>query len=260
MSELSRRNLLKTLTLATTGSLLSLSLKSVVLAENDNINWGYIGKNGTDTWGSLSPQFQACSMGKNQSPVNLTDAIIAELPQIFINYQSSPLHIINNGHTVQVNYDSGSVMHFRNQTFELLQFHFHAPSEHLMNGKAYDMELHLVHRDKSGLLAVLAVFLQIGLENSVLKSIWQSIPKMSETEKTIEQVTINAQELLPKNQEICQYTGSLTTPPCSEGVTWLVFKNPIELSLAQFEQFTSIVAKNARPTQPLNARLILQSH
>ncbi|MDJ0737268.1 MAG: carbonic anhydrase [Nostocaceae cyanobacterium] len=259
-----RRKLLKYFSIGTVGFTVTAcsNLQSSVLNSNkkDKVNWGYIGKDGAENWGKLSPEFAVCQSGKAQSPINIKSGISAKLPDLEIKYQSSPLRIINNGHTIQVNYQPGSMLILDNQTYELLQFHFHLPSEHKINGKPFPMELHLVHKSENGSLAVLGVFLKQGQENKALQAIWQAMPTSKSSEKTIANVTINASQLLPRTQNLYRYYGSLTTPPCSEIVNWIVYQEPVEISAAQIKQFSKIFAMNARPIQKRNRRFLLQSN
>jgi carbonic anhydrase len=174
-------------------------------------------------------------------------------------YSAVPLNIIDDGHTIQVNYAAGSTLQVGDKTYTLKQFHFHHPSEEQVNGKGYDMEAHLVHADDNGHLAVVAVLLKSGASNAFLASIWKNFP--AEKEKSIENasVSVNAADLLPSDHAYYTFLGSLTTPPCSEGVTWYVLKTPAELSSEQVAAFAKVYPMNARPVQPLNGRELLTS-
>jgi carbonic anhydrase len=169
------------------------------------------------------------------------------------------LHIIDNGHTVQVNYGAGSSMSVDGKRYDLVQFHFHRPSEETIDGKAYPMEAHLVHKDAEGHLAVVAVLLKQGKESPFLRALWANLPAEKEKEKVVGKVSINAASLLPKNHAYYTFPGSLTTPPCSEGVTWFVLTTPVDLSSSQVARFEKIYPHNARPTQPLNGRVVKAS-
>lgn len=221
-------------------------------------SWGYIGDKGAENWGNLSSEFEVCQLGKSQSPVNLQSAIDADLPPLKINYKDSPLRIINNGHTIQVNYQPGSFLTLDNEPYELLQFHFHHPSEHKIEGKPLPMELHLVHKNQKGDLAVIGVFLKEGAANPALQKVWQAMPTKKGREKTLSNVNINASELLPENQDYYRYFGSLTTPPCSETVNWIVLKQPVEISSPQVKKFAQIFPMNARPVQLVQRRFLLE--
>lgn len=224
-------------------------------------HWGYAdGEGGPENWGMLNEDFAACSVGQEQSPINLTGAVDSELAQLSLAYQPTPLKILNNGHTVQVNYEPGSVLTLDSEAFELLQFHFHTPSEHTVAGEAIAMEVHLVHQNpETKALAVVGVFMKEGLENPEIAAIWPSMPTSKADEKTIDDQMVNVAKLLPSDTDsFYRYYGSLTTPPCSEVVNWIVMKEPIEVSRSQIKQFAAAVGEmNARPVQPLNRRFLL---
>lgn len=257
-----RRMLLKGAALGVAGSALSLGWKqssAIAAVAAGPSHWGYTGEVGPAHWGELAAEYQACQLGTHQSPIDLNGAIAAALPPIRLDYQETPLRIINNGHTIQVNYEPGSTLTIGDQTFELLQFHFHHPSEHLVQGKAADMELHLVHRNASGALAVVGVLLMAGAENPVLKSIFAAMPDRPGPEQLRSQITLNVQDLLPADLGSYRYFGSLTTPPCSEGVSWIVLQQPVTLSSSQIRQFARRFPGNARPINALNQRFLLRS-
>ena len=220
--------------------------------------WGYIGQEGPENWGSLSDEFNICQAGNNQSPINLQAAVDADLNPLEINYKDSPLRIINNGHTIQVNYQPGSFLTLDGERYELLQFHFHHPSEHKVEGEALPMELHLVHKGDKGNLAVIGVFLKEGKSNPTLQKIWKEMPNIKSSEKTISTVNISASDLLPEDQDYYRYFGSLTTPPCSETVSWIVLKEPVEISTQQVNKFSQIFPMNARPVQLVKRRFLLE--
>jgi len=176
-----------------------------------------------------------------------------------IAYQKMPLTIVHNGHTIQVNTPPGSKLEINGATYELLQFHFHHPSEHLLSGKAFDMELHFVHKAANGALAVVGVFIQPGPVNAGLAPIWAAMPTSETSAKSVAGVTIDPSALLPKARGYFRYMGSLTTPPCSEGLTWTVFRSPIQASPEQIRQFAALFPLNARPVQSINRRFLLES-
>lgn len=256
-----RRKLLKYLPMVVTGASLSsiLSSKRTRAGESSHLNWGYIGENGPENWAELSPEYQICQAGKNQSPINIESPISIDLPQISMNYKESPLNIVNNGHTIQVNYTPGSLLKMGDKSFELQQFHFHYPSEHLLSGESFPMEAHFVHKGSDNTLAVLGVFIKYGRENYALKSIWDAMPMSNLSIKIPDGDMVNATKILPKEQKFYHYLGSLTTPPCSENVTWIVYKQPIEMSQQQIEKFAKLFPHNARPTKSLKQRLLLES-
>ena len=221
-------------------------------------HWSYDGEGGPEHWGSLSTDFKACDLGLAQTPIDIKGATRAELAGVAPNFSPMPLKILNNGHTIQANCEPGSRTIVDGEPFDLLQFHFHHPSEHLLSGKAFDLELHFVHKSAAGRLAVLGVFIQPGAENAALAPIWAAMSKEAGDEKAAG-VTITPGDLLPADRGFFRYHGSLTTPPCSEGVLWTVFKSPIEASPAQIRQFAELFLVNARPAQPLNQRFLLET-
>jgi carbonic anhydrase len=220
-------------------------------------HWGYSGAEGPENWAQLSPEYGACT-GKNQSPIDLTGFIEADLAPIQFSYRTGASEILNNGHTVQVNYAPGSKIDVGGHEFELKQFHFHAPSENHIDGKSYPMEAHLVHADKDGNVAVVAVMLEEGAENEALKSAWAQMPEDAGDKHAISEA-LSAEAILPANRDYYRFNGSLTTPPCSEGVWWLVMKEPVSASKEQIERFAHVMHHpNNRPLQPVNARPVLQ--
>jgi carbonic anhydrase len=218
--------------------------------------WSYDGEHGPRHWAALNKEYASCGVGKAQSPVDIRGAVTSKLAPIQFDYRATPLHIIDNGHTVQVNYGAGSSITVDGKRYELVQFHFHRPSEETIDGTAFPMEAHLVHKDAEGHLAVVAVLLRQGIENPFLRSLWANLPAQKEKEMVVDKVTLNAAGLLPKSRAYYTFPGSLTTPPCSEGVTWFVLTAPVDLSAAQVARFDKIYSNNARPTQPLNGRVV----
>ena len=234
-----------------------LFITSIVLA-GEKAHWGYSGSEGPEHWGALDPEYELCSKGKNQSPVNLKGMIESDLPPITINYKSGGNEIVNNGHTIQVNYSPGSTIKVNGHGFELKQFHFHSPSENTLEGQSYPMEAHFVHADKDGNLAVIAVMFKAGDKNAELEKAWAHMPEKAD-EKGELPLSVDANILLPHDQDYYRFNGSLTTPPCSEGVWWLVMKYFQTASKEQIAKFANTMHHpNNRPLQPLNARAILK--
>ncbi len=228
-------------------------------AEQDPPHWSYEGESGPEHWGELSPDFLMCSEGWNQSPINLVNDVRAGLPALEFEYYSANINAINNGHSIQQNMNPGSFLRVpeRNLSFELKQFHFHSPSEHTIDGKSFAMEVHFVHADKDGKLAVVGVMIDEGEEHPVLKQLWAFMPE-NPGEISQEPIGIEETNLLPPTREYYAYSGSLTTPPCTEGVRWIVLKTPIQASAEQIATFKKRVGPATnRPVQPLNARMIL---
>lgn len=235
--------------------LATLSLPS--FANEATPHWEYEGDASPEHWGELSPEFEQCSLGLHQSPIDLTqDYLVEGSPlEIIYHYGDAPLSVRNNGHTVQVDYPPGNFISLNGAEYQLLQFHFHTPSEHHVDGAAAAMELHLVHQDAAGQLAVLGVLIHEGDEHSTIRHIWNHIPSVGET-YTDQSITLNAMDLIPEPSYYLSYTGSLTTPPCSESVSWFVLTTPLYLSSAQISTFQQYFSHNARPTQPMNDRLL----
>lgn len=234
---------------------------AAALAQSHAPHWSYRGATGPERWGTLEQGFSTCGAGREQSPVDIRTSASqrAALPAISFHYRPSPLKIVDNGHTIQVNYAAGSFIEVAGQRYELLQFHFHKPSEEAIDGRRHDMVAHLVHRDAQGRLAVVAVLLDAGSVNPLMALLWNNLPTRKESEVEAAAVQIDASELLPANRAYYTFAGSLTTPPCSEGVTWFVLKTPVTVSGGQLERFGRAYPMNARPVQPLNARVIRAS-
>jgi len=221
--------------------------------------WTYSGADGPAHWGDLKSDDATCKLGKHQSPIDIRKPQKADLPAIQFDYKPTPLHIIDNGHTIQVNYASGSFIRVGDKEYQLKQFHFHRPSEEEIDGKRHDMVAHLVHADQDGNLAVVAVLLEKGQASPLLDELWKSVPAQKEKEVAVDNVQINAADLLPSDHSYYTFTGSLTTPPCSENVTWFVLKSVNALSEAELSQFAKLYPHNARPVQPLNDRIVKES-
>lgn len=224
-------------------------------SETAHPHWTYEGEHGPGHWGSMSHEYAACAGGKKQSPVDIKGAEDKDLTDIVFNYKPSKINIVNNGHTIQVNYDKGSSIKVNGMEYQLVQFHFHDPSEHTVGGKSYAMELHLVHKNDKGELAVVGVLLESGKEDKAYGAVFANMPKKADEKKELKE-TVDAASLLPRTKTYYTYTGSLTTPPCTEGVTWLVLKTPVQVSEAQIKAFKAIVGVNNRPIQPVNERKI----
>ena len=228
-------------------------------AQHTQHNWGYDDANGPSHWGALTPEFAPCNEGHHQSPVDIRNTKKAQLPSIRFDYKASPLRILDNGHTVMVNYSPGSVMSVGSSRYELKQFHFHIPSEEKINGKAFAMSVHLVHVDAEGNLAVIAVLLQEGEDNPLIRELWNDLPSEKDKERLLDKVEIDVSRILPADRGYYTFPGSLTTPPCTENVTWFVLKHPVTVSAGELRQFSQVYRHNARPTQPLNDRTVLES-
>jgi carbonic anhydrase len=229
-----------------------------LLNADEEHHWSYQGSTGPAKWATLEHEYETCGTGKAQSPIDIQDAVAkkSDLPPIVFDYKPSPLKIIDNGHTIQVNYAPGSSITVEGKRYELVQFHFHKPSEERINGRSFDMVAHLVHRDQDGHLAVVAVLLKKGGANRLVQTLWDALPRKKDEEE-VKSVEVNAADLLPSDKSAYYtFTGSLTTPPCSEDVTWFVLKSPMVVSEDEIIRFGHLYSMNARPTQPLNGREI----
>ncbi|HHH35290.1 MAG TPA: carbonic anhydrase family protein [Gammaproteobacteria bacterium] len=220
------------------------------------VHWGYEGPGAPYYWGDLKAEFATCKTGRSQSPIDISAVVVTSLPPIRIDYQATPLEIVNNGHAIQVNYQSGSAITVGGKRFNLLQFHFHSPSEHTIGGKAYPMVAHLVHKADDGQLGVIGVMIKEGKANPLIERLWAHLPETAGTSHTLPEEMINVAELLPSDLTYFNYSGSLTTPPCTEGVHWMVLASPVEASAEQIARFRTLYSNDARPVQPVNGRTI----
>ncbi len=228
-------------------------------------HWGYEPDNGPANWGQLNRDWALCAAGEAQSPIDYrgtrqkkSDAMKLAFPaaNLRIIHQTHVLDAIDNGHTIQINYDSGETFTVGNETYALRQYHFHSPSEHTVKGRHYPMEMHLVHLSKDKKIAVIGVLIEEGRHNTAFDAIWSNLPQKTGQEVHIENVQVDIDDMLPGNKATYRYSGSLTTPPCSEAVRWFVYAEPIELSGDQIKAFRNIFHGNNRPIQPLNNRLL----
>ena len=238
----------------------------------EKVEWGYEAKNGPDVWAQLSPEYFLCAEGKHQSPIDLVNPTPAKLPPITNEYYSTTdLNIRNTGHTIEVTYPEGSRIYIDGTAYQLLQFHFHAPSEHTVAGKPFEIEAHFVHKSDEGNLAVVGLLIEKGRHNSFYDPVWDHLPTVpGETQRVEvdENHRVDPRMMLSPNGQVrdsvvqpfphaYRYEGSLTTPPCSESVQWIVLTTPIEMSEAQIAAFKAIIHDNNRPVQPLNGRKLL---
>jgi carbonic anhydrase len=220
--------------------------------------FGYAGANGPSHWGGMSEHWRSCSAGVNQSPVELARFVEADLPALQISYGPSGREVVHTGHAIQVNAGPGSTLGVDGLSFRLLQFHFHAPSEHHLEGRDFPLEAHLVHQNQAGELAVIGVFFESGAPNDLLGLVTASLPS-GPGQRRLLGSGLTPAGLLPADRDYLRYSGSLTTPPCSEGVRWLVMKRPMTASPAQIEAVGAALGfANNRPTQPLGARTLLR--
>jgi len=249
------------------GKILSSSItaalfSSALLASGHSAtHWGYTGHEGPANWGDLDPNYSMCKAGSSQSPIDIKKSITIDtkgLEKIGFNYVTGSETVINNGHTIQVNIKNGSSISVDGIEFSLKQVHFHTPSENHIEGVSFPLEAHFVHASSDGKLAVVALMLEDGKENEVINSIWNKMPHHAGESEAIDLSAKVINSLLPEDKSYYRFSGSLTTPPCSEGVRWLVLKNYSHISAHQVEEFLHILHHaNNRPIQPANARKVI---
>lgn len=218
-------------------------------------HWSYMGIDGPEHWAMVSPMYMTCESGSHQSPIDIRMPEHSHAPhRLVLNYPPGAFRVVNNGHTIQAIPERPGTLELDGRPYRLQQLHFHEPSEHRIEGTAYPMEMHLVHRDQRGHIVVLGVLMQRGRPHASLAELWERIPTMpgARTKTTV----IDPRALLPGSTHHYAYDGSLTTPPCTEGVRWLVLEEPIPITDAQVREFVGIVGDNARPIQPLHHRTV----
>ena len=221
------------------------------------VHWGYEGAGSADHWGDLKEEFVLCKTSKAQSPIDIKTVTLVdeELPAINVSYSATPLTVVNSGRSIKVNYAAGSSITVGGKSYDLLQFHFHNPSEHTIDGKAFEMAAHLVHKAADGQLGVIGVLFEAGAENAMIGQIFDNLPAKGE-EKSVASGSINVADILPPDLAYYHYSGSLTTPPCSEGVHWMVLTTPVQASVDQIAKLANVVKGNIRPVQSVNDRII----
>ncbi|BDT69190.1 hypothetical protein os1_33800 [Comamonadaceae bacterium OS-1] len=221
-------------------------------------HWDYAGSNGPQAWSQLKPEFNLCALGQRQSPIAIQDANNLQGPAepLQIHYQPSGAMVVNTGHTIQVDVVGENTLTVRGSTYKLVQFHFHHPSEERINDRTFGMVAHLVHRNVDGQLAVLAVLLDPGQANALINKVWTYMPLDVGDRVRMPAGLLDLTELLPQDMRYYQFMGSLTTPPCSENVLWMVLKQPVQISPEQLRLFGQLYPANARPVQPLNGRVV----
>jgi carbonic anhydrase len=225
-------------------------------------HWAYEGENGPQNWMQLKPEFSLCGSGKRQSPIAIQSESTLQGPAepLQFSYSPSMASVVNNGHTVQVDVEGDNSVTVRSSNYRLLQFHFHTPSEEMVNSKRYSMVAHLVHKNDTGQLAVVAVLLEQGEANPLVDKVWTYMPLDTNDRVRMPEGLLNLNELLPQDLRYYQFMGSLTTPPCTEGVLWMVLKQPMKISPAQYKLFRQQFPLNARPVQPVNGRPVREAN
>ena len=239
-------------------TVLSLSCTAAFSTEHLQTHWAYSGEKGPENWAKIQKEFVLCKDGSTQSPINLSDLVGADLEPITLSYQPFAPNMINTGHTVQVNVPEGNRFSIGEDVFQLVQFHFHTPSEHRIASKAFPMEVHFVHKRLDGVLGVIGVMVEEGEPHAEIARIWPYIPTQPGAAKQVADIMIDATKLLPKEMRYYRLMGSLTTPPCSEGVNWFILQDPITASKGQIAAFRKLFPMNARPLQHENHRLIIK--
>jgi carbonic anhydrase len=225
--------------------------------------WDYVGPRGASRWSELDPDYAPCNAGREQSPIDIRNARKAPLAPIRFEYRTSPVeYVINNGHTIRVNYhdapDSGNFLVVGDKRYHLTQFHFHRPSEEYVHGRQYDMVLHLMHTADDGEVAGVAVLLEKGHANATIQQVWDHMPEREGQEPT-RSLELDPSGMLPHDSGYFQYRGSVTAPPCTEGVQWFVLKGAVGISVRQIAAFARLYPHDVRPLQPLNGRVVVES-
>ena len=221
-------------------------------------HWSYEGETGPANWGR-NPKWSQCATGTRQSPIDLRDGMKVDLEPIVFDYRPSAFNVIDNGHTIQVNVGAGNTISLQGRSYELLQLHFHRPSEERINGKGFEMVVHLEHKDSEGKLAVVAVLLERGKAQEMIQTVWNNLP-LEKNDTVTPSIVLNVADVLPARREYFTYMGSMTTPPCSEGVLWMVMKQPVQASPAQMALFSRLYPLNARPIQASSGRVVKESN
>jgi len=222
-------------------------------------HWSYEGDSGPANWSKINVDWGKCGTGNRQSPIDIRDGMKVELEQISFDYHPSSFNVVDNGHTVQVAVGSGNYITVQNRMFELQQFHFHRPSGDRINGKTYEMVVHLVHRDAEGRQAILALMLERGTPQATIQTVWNNLP-LEKFDTMSPSILLDPMEMVPTRRDYYTYMGSMEQPPCSENVLWLVMKQPVQASAAQMALFSRLYPLNARPVQATNGRIIKESN
>lgn len=225
---------------------------------DEAVHWGYQGAGAPAHWGELKPEFKMCGIGQKQSPIDIVGAVSGNQPELQFNYSDVSLSLINNGHTIKANYPEGSSINVGGDSYQLLQFHFHSLSENKVEGQFFPVEAHLVHANAAGDLAVVGVMFAEGAANPLLAKLWKYTPSKANSTVEVPTSSINVSDLLPQSSDYYGFTGSLTTPPCTEGVRWMVLQNPVTVSPEQVNKFRSFFGGHDtnRPVNPLNGRIV----
>lgn len=232
---------------------------AIAAAPKHGTVWSYEGESGPANWSKINADWAKCGTGNRQSPIDLRDGIKVNLEQISFDYHPSSFSEVNNGHTIQVTVGGGNFITVGNTVYELQEFHFHRPSEEKINGKGTEMVIHLVHKSAEGKIAIVAVLLERGQPHRLMQTIWDSLP-LEKFDTVAPSIVLDPTDALPERRDYFTYMGSLTEPPCTEGVLWMVFKQPMQASPAQMALFSRLYPLNARPVQPTAGRMVKESN
>ncbi|HEY8605488.1 MAG TPA: carbonic anhydrase family protein [Noviherbaspirillum sp.] len=222
-------------------------------------DWSYEGENGPEQWAKLRPDWARCGAGQRQSPIDIRDGIQVDLEPVSFDYRPSSFNVVDTGRTVQVNLAPGNRISLTGRSYALEHFHFHRPAEEKIDGRGFEMVAHLVHRDDEGRMAVVAVLIENGSAHGLLQTVWNNLP-LEKHMPVAPPALLDVGQILPQRREYYTYMGSITTPPCSEGVLWIVLKEPVQASARQIGIFSRLYPMNARPVQPSSGRPIKESH
>jgi carbonic anhydrase len=222
-------------------------------------HWSYEGEAGPANWGKINTAWGKCGSGERQSPIDIRDGMKVEMEEITFDYKPSSFTVTDNGHTVQVDLAGGNYIAVSGRQYELLQFHFHRPGEERINGRTFEMVVHLVHRDPEGKLAVIAVLLERGKAQNMIQTVWNNLP-LEKYDVIRPSIVLDPSDILPPKRDYFAYMGSLTTPPCTEGVLWMVMKEQVQATPAQMALFSRLYPMNARPLQANAGRVIKESN
>ena len=224
-----------------------------------SLHWSYEGPTGPQAWARMSPEFARCGSGERQSPIDIREGMKVDLEPIIFEYRPSPFKVIDNGHTIQANVGGWNSMRVMGRRFRLVQFHFHRPSEEAIDGRQFEMVVHLVHKDSEGRLGVVAVLVDGGVRQPAIQAVLNNLP-LEKGEEVAAATNLDLAQILPESKKYFTYMGSLTTPPCSEDVLWVVMKQPVQASVDQLDLFSRMYPMNARPIQSAAGRMIKESN
>lgn len=235
------------------------AVKAAMPVITHGTHWSYEGDSGPDNWSKINTDWAKCGNGTRQSPIDVRDGMKVDLEQISFDYKPSAFNVIDNGHTIVVTVGGGNYLTVQNRMYELVQFHFHRPSEERINGKGFEMVVHLVHKDLQGKIAMLAILLERGKAQETIQTVWNNLP-LEKQELVTPSIVLDPAQLLPERRDYITYMGSMTEPPCAEGVLWLIMKQPQQASPAQMALFSRLYPFNARPVQATSGRTIKESN